>query len=66
MATRLIWQLAEAQGLLVAWRIVAPDVVPKKVEDAMTMEFASTRAQPPLANDPHLLGRISVARRGPR
>ena len=59
---RLIWQLAEAEELVVAWRILAPNIVPKEVEDGMIIAFASAFGQPPFANDPHLLGRISASR----
>lgn len=59
---RLIWQLAEAQNLVVTWRILEPGVVPKQVEDGMIIAFASAFGQPPFANDPHLLGRISASR----
>jgi hypothetical protein len=59
---RLIWQLAEAQDLIVAWRILAPSMVPRRVEDGMIIAFASAFGQPPFANDPHLLGRISASR----
>lgn len=59
---RLIWQLAGAQDLVIAWRIVEPCVVPKKVEDAMIIAFALAYGQPPFANDPQLLGRLSASR----
>jgi hypothetical protein len=54
---RLIWQLAEAQELLVAWRVL-PDVEsPLAEESRLIASFRADYGKPPFANDPHRLGR---------
>lgn len=53
---RLIWQLADSDQLLVAWK-GTPHRIPKAVEDALIADFRDAFGKPPFANDPHLLGR---------
>lgn len=54
---RLIWQLADSEKLLVAWRkLDTPDVNPYEVEQKMIRAFKSVYGKPPFANAPHRLG----------
>jgi hypothetical protein len=53
---RLIWQLADSEELLVAWR-ETPGRVPREVEAAMISNFRVVYGKPPFANEPHRLGR---------
>ena len=52
---RLIWQLEESFGLLVAWK-ETPRLDPAVVEANLIAEFRAAYGQPPFANDPHRLG----------
>jgi hypothetical protein len=52
---RLIWQLADSDKLLVAWK-ETPGEVPRNVETDLITEFRNHYGKPPFANDPHLLG----------
>jgi hypothetical protein len=52
---RLIWQLAQSERLLVAWR-ETPEDVPREVEGAMIAAFREAFGKPPFANEPHRLG----------
>lgn len=52
---RLIWQLAEAETLLVAWK-ETPGKVPRHEEARLINEFRDHYGKPPFANDPHRLG----------
>lgn len=55
---RLIWQLADASQLLVAWRVMPTDQSPAVEERRLLTAFRRTHeGHPPFANDPHLLGR---------
>lgn len=54
---RLIWQLELSGELLVAWRVLPPEIVPKSVESAMLAAFRADYGKAPFANDPHRLGR---------
>jgi hypothetical protein len=47
---------------VIAWHVVEASIVPEKVEDAMIIAFALAYGQPPFANDPQLLGRLSASR----
>jgi len=53
---RLIWQLANIDRLLVAWK-ETPDRNPIEVEADLISEFRQAYGKPPFANDPHRLGR---------
>jgi hypothetical protein len=53
---RLIWQLAEAQDLLVAWRVVADTESPLAEERRLIAAFRTDHCKPPFANNPHQLG----------
>ena len=53
---RLIWQLADAEDLLVAWRIMPLDAEPLREETRLRNLFRSAHGKPPFANDPHRLG----------
>jgi hypothetical protein len=53
---RLIWQLQRSEALLVAWKPLPLDVVPREVEKRMIAAFRVDYSKPPFANDPHLLG----------
>src|SRR4051812_4342723 len=53
---RLIWQLAECETLLVAWR-ETPGQVPRDVETEMIEDFRNAFGKTPFANDPHLFGK---------
>lgn len=52
---RLIWQLAESETLLVAWK-ETPAEVPVDAETALIADFRAAFGKPPYANDPHRLG----------
>ncbi len=52
---RLIWQLADSDKLLVAWKYV-PGEVPVEVEQNLIAGFQAAYGKKPFANDPHLLG----------
>jgi hypothetical protein len=52
---RLIWQLANPQALLVAWK-ETPGRVPAEVESDLIAAFRRHHGKPPFANDPHRLG----------
>ncbi len=54
---RLIWQVADPEDLLVAWRILPRDEDPRAVETAMISSFRQDHGKPPFANDPNRLGR---------
>jgi len=55
---RLIWQLADSQDLLVAWKVLPLDIVPLDEERRLIGEFrAAYERKPPFANDPDELGR---------
>jgi hypothetical protein len=53
---RLIWQLADSGGLLVAWK-PTPGRDSKAVETKLIADFREIFGKPPFANEPHLLGR---------
>lgn len=53
---RLIWQLADVDTLVVAWR-PTPDRVALEVEAELIRSFRNEYGKPPFANDPHLRGR---------
>jgi hypothetical protein len=53
---RLIWQLADAEDLLVTWRIMPLDAEPLREETRLRNLFRSAYGKPPFANDPHRLG----------
>lgn len=53
---RLIWQLAHADQLSIAWR-ETPGEVPEVVEAGMIAAFRQQYGKPPFANEPHKLGR---------
>lgn len=52
---RLIWQLPNVEGLLVAWK-ETPGRVPIEVEAELIDAFRRTHGKPPFANEPHRLG----------
>ena len=52
---RLIWQLADSDELLVAWR-ETPGEVAKEVEMRMINAFRCAFSKPPFANEPNRLG----------
>ena len=52
---RLIWQLADADQLIVAWK-ETPGRVPRQVEAELIRLFRQQYGKPPFANDPHRLG----------
>ena len=52
---RLIWQLAESDTLLIAWK-ETPGEVPVDAETALIADFRAAFGKPPYANDPHRLG----------
>ena len=54
---RLIWQLANSQDLLAAWKVLPTDVDPVSVEKQMIADHRSDYAKPPFANDPDMDGR---------
>jgi len=54
---RLIWQLADSEMLLVAWKRTLAEVVPRAAEAELIARFRAAYGKPPFANDPHLLGR---------
>lgn len=55
---RLIWQLAGAADLLVAWRVIEDVTVnPYDVEQEMIRRFRGVYGKPPFANNPDRLGR---------
>lgn len=55
---RLVWQLAEAPMLLLAWRHTRPGFdTPLDDETDMIRRFRTAYSKPPFANRPHLLGR---------
>jgi hypothetical protein len=51
----LIWQMAESETLLVAWK-ETPGEVPVAAEAALIADFRAALGKPPYANDPHRLG----------
>ena len=51
---RLIWQLADADQLIVAWK-ETPGRVPRQVEAELIRLFRQQYGKPPFANDPHRL-----------
>jgi len=53
---RLIWQLDLSGELLVAWRVVPRETVPKSVESQMIAAFRADWGKAPFANEPHRLG----------
>ena len=52
---RLIWQLANIDRLLVAWK-ETPGRVPFDVETALISQFRQAYGKPPFANSPHRMG----------
>jgi len=52
---RLIWQLADSERLLVAWK-ETPGRIPREVEADLIARFRGIYGKPPYANDPHRLG----------
>jgi hypothetical protein len=54
---RLIWQLAESEELLIAWKILPRDGRPVDVETGLISAFRRDYGKPPFANNPHMLGR---------
>jgi hypothetical protein len=54
---RLIWQLAESDMLLVAWKRTPEELVPRVAEAELIARFRAAYGKPPFANDPHLIGR---------
>lgn len=52
---RLIWQLASARHLRIAWK-ETPDQIPSQVEKNLIAQFRTIYRKPPFANDPHRLG----------
>lgn len=52
---RLIWQLADSETLLVAWK-ETPARVPVQVEAELISAFREYYGKPPFANNPHRLG----------
>ncbi len=54
---RLIWQLASADGLQVAWRVLPIDADPLAEEATMIASFIDAYGKPPFANRPDRLGR---------
>lgn len=53
---RLIWQLADINRLLVAWK-ETPGRNPREVEVQLIEEFQRDTGKRPFANDPHRLGK---------
>ena len=53
---RLIWQLADAVDLRLAWK-ATPDADPKRLETELIAAFRDRYGKPPFANNPHLYGR---------
>lgn len=52
---RLVWQLADSETLLVAWK-ETPGEVPVAVEAYLLAEFRVAYGKAPFANDPHKFG----------
>lgn len=53
---RLIWQLAQAEDLLIAWRVLPSSIIPRDVETEMINAFRTAYGKPPFANNPDRLG----------
>jgi hypothetical protein len=53
---RLIWQLADSETLLIAWK-ETPGQTPRDIESSLLAKFRAAYGKPPFANDPHMLGR---------
>lgn len=51
---RLVWQLADSEAQLIAWRIVPLPAAAVDVEKAMIARFRVDYGVRPFANDPHL------------
>jgi hypothetical protein len=47
---RAIWQLADAEGLTVAWRLCDDGHTPQGDESALLADFVATYGRPPFAN----------------
>ncbi len=54
---RLIWQLADSEDLLVAWKSLSRDTDPEAEERTMIARFRADYGKPPFANNPDRMGR---------
>jgi len=54
---RLIWQLADSDALLVAWKPTPSGISPLAFEGDLIRRFRTAYGKPPFANEPHRLGR---------
>jgi hypothetical protein len=54
---RLIWQMGEAEQLVVAWRVLATHLAPSAEEEVLLAAFRGAYGKAPFANNPDRLGK---------